>query len=188
MLALVDFNNVNPSVKSESEIRDTLELVGYLIRKTLPVNPKALSSDACEVECRLYDGWVDKTGRYMEKYRLVQRSVSYLAGLESGVRIIPTVVTSLACMPSAQLVGTYKNSAQKMVDQMLAQDAHHYAHGAYHDGICLIANDDDYVPVALATAVRGSMPIRWLRKRTLAENDSHLLGVNVQLLNVIEWA
>jgi hypothetical protein len=74
-----------------------------------------------------------------------------------------------------------------MVDQMLAQDAHHFAGEAYHDGICLIANDDDYIPVALATSVRWGIPMRWLRKRSTSENDVHLNGRSVQLLTVGEW-
>ncbi|MET9484262.1 hypothetical protein [Streptomyces sp. NPDC006638] len=186
-VALIDFNNLNPRAISEPVVLDTLELISSLVRRTFSPSKSTLPRDATEVECRIYDGWIDRAGGYMEKYRIVDSLLENLASLESGVRIIPRIATSLACNPGIKLTGTYKNGGQKMVDQMLAQDAHYYAEQDEYDRILVVANDDDYVPAVMATSIRWGKPIRWIRKRNQTPHDAHFEKMNVELFNYPSW-
>jgi hypothetical protein len=186
-VALIDFSNLNPRASSKPIVFDTLELISSIVRRTFSPSKSTLPRNAIEVECRIYDGWIDRTGGYMEKYRIVNSLLAHLTSLESGVRIIPRIATSLACNPGIKLTGTYKNGGQKMVDQMLAQDAHYYAEQEAYDRILVVANDDDYVPAIMATSIRWGKPIRWIRKRPQSPHDSYFENLNVELFNDPSW-
>ncbi|MEV6212622.1 hypothetical protein [Kitasatospora sp. NPDC051914] len=187
-VALIDFNNLSPQANSQPTVLDTLELISILVRGHFSPGKLTRPRDAIEVECRIYDGWVDRAGGYMEKYRLANSQLGALQSLEDGVRILPRLVTSLACHPGAKLTGTYKNGGQKMVDQMLAQDAHFYSEQDEYDQILIIANDDDYVPAVLAASTRWGKPISWIRKRGSTPHDLHFNLLNVELLSSSSWA
>ncbi|MEU6919385.1 hypothetical protein [Streptomyces olindensis] len=186
-VALIDFNNLDPRANTRPTIQDSLELISSLIRKVFSPGKPTLPRDAIEVECRIYDGWVDRAGGYMEKYRIANSLLNTLRSLEDGVRIIPRLATSLACNPQAKLTGTYKNGGQKMVDQMLAQDAHFYSEQEEYDRILVVANDDDYVPAMMATSIRWGKPIAWIRKRPTTPHDMYFQALNVELINDPSW-
>lgn len=186
-MALVDFNNLNSSASdNEDLILDTFDVLAELIRRV--ILPEAGKQNApYDVECRLYDGWVDVAGGYMSKYRKVTRLLPRLRGLERNIRILPTVAVGLACRPDATLIGTYYKRGQKMVDQMLAQDAIHYAASREYDEILLVADDEDYVPSMLVLGTAGHVPVRWLRKRATGRNDLHFTGLPVTFLHDGIW-
>ncbi|MGW0107466.1 hypothetical protein ACWD0B_19610 [Streptomyces cellulosae] len=186
-VALIDFNNLNPRANTRPTIQDSLELISNLIRKVFSPGKPTLPRDAIEVECRIYDGWVDRAGGYMEKYRIANSLLNSVRSLEDGVRIIPRLATSLACNPQAKLTGTYKNGGQKMVDQMLSQDAHFYSEQEEYDRILVVANDDDYVPAMMATSIRWGKPIAWIRKRPTTPHDIYFRSLDVELINDPSW-
>lgn len=189
-LVLVDLNNVDPTAgNNEVLLRDVLERIDDLTRRALiPRRLPSLPRDAYDVEVRLYDGWIDKTGTTLERYAVCARILlDTLAGLQAGVRIQVTQVTALACAPNATLAGTYIRGGQKMVDQMLAQDLRHFVDLGEHERICLIADDDDYTPPVLAAASVGSVPITWLRARDEGRNDRHLQLRDLVLLADDGW-
>lgn len=185
VVVLVDLFNVGPNVRTDRDYDDLLDLVGDLIRGVV-VEP-ADHGDICDVECRLYGGFVDRRGGPTEQYVRTIRRVRRLQTLESRVRIRPTIVRSLAAHPGAQFHGTYKNGGQKMVDQMLALDAYHFAESDFFDCVGIIANDDDYVPVVVAIGHKFHCPVRWLRKRTTSPNDHHFSPENVTVLEDGMW-
>jgi hypothetical protein len=186
---LVDFHNIDPSAgTSEAMLRDVLELIDDLVRRVLLPKSPSRSRDAYDVELRLYDGWIDKGGNALDRYRRTIRLLpESLEGLKGGVRVHAEAVTSLACSPRATLKGTYVNGGQKMVDQMLAQDLRFFAAGQDFDQICLVANDDDYVPAILATASECATPIVWLRARERGRNDDHLQLAGIHIICDDAW-
>jgi hypothetical protein len=191
MLVLADFNNVGPSAVTDGDavIQDGLERVADLVRRVLAPRTPSRSRDALDVDVRLYDGWLDKNGALLEKSRITTRLLpACLDGLQDGVRISATIVTSLACRPDAILRGTYINREQKMVDQMLAQDLHYFASLDIYGAICVIASDEDYVPALLATASRYQTPITWLRSRELGRNDDYLTAASVTTIYDAAWS
>lgn len=160
-------------------------MLGDLVRRVLV--PPVSVGEVYEVECRLYDGWLDWRGDPTEKHHRARRLLPRLLGVEQRVRLLPQIATSLACRPDAELTGTYKNRGQKMVDQMLAQDALYLSKLGQYDHLLVIANDDDYVPAMLAIAAEGSIPIRWLRKRRETEYDHHYSGLPIIFLTDGAW-
>lgn len=188
-LVLVDLNNVDPTAKTEPTVRDVLDLLSVLIRGVLFPPGRRSSRTALDVECRLYDGWIDRVGTKMEKYRLVDNlRPESLEGLASGIRVNVTLVTSLAAMPGAELRGTYINRGQKMVDQMLAQDLAFYCRDNTYGNISLIASDADYTPVALSVPAERRPSFTWLRARAEGLNDDHLLGAMISPIFDGRWA
>jgi hypothetical protein len=187
-MALVDFNNLSPAASDNEEfILDAFDILADLIRRV--VLPEACEQQApYDVECRLYDGWIDVKGGYMSKYRKTVRLLPRLLGLERNVRILPTVAVGLACRPRATLVGTYYKGGQKMVDQMLAQDAIHYAASREYDEIIVVGDDEDYVPSMIALGTAGHAPVRWLRKRTAGRNDLHFADLPITFLHDGIWS
>ncbi|MEU0937235.1 hypothetical protein [Embleya sp. NPDC005971] len=187
-VALIDFHNLDPRATTRPTIQDGLELAAELVREIFSPGMGTLPRNAVEVECRIYDGWLNRAGGYMEKYRITSSLLDTVLSLEKGVRILPRLATSLACSPGSMLTGTYKNKGQKMVDQMLAQDAHYYSEQEDYDRILVIANDDDYVPAMIAAATRWGKPIVWLRKRSSTPHDAHFAALNVDLLTAPSWS
>jgi hypothetical protein len=185
-VVLVDLFNVGPSARTRTDYEELVLLVGNLIRDTLlkPVPEGAI----IDVDCRLYGGFSDVRGNPTEQFVQTQRVINRLRSLERRVRIRPQLVRALAPMPGAIFVGTYKNGGQKMVDQMLAIDAYHYAELGQDYEIGLIANDDDYVPMMLTIAGKFKCGIRWLRKRPIGTNDHLFRNLNISMLRNECWA
>ena len=169
MLALIDFASVCTGPRSDAGVRDALDLVAELISEM--VSRFGSGHDVHEVQCRLYGGWRDVTGKPTEHLVWVIRHLGRLRGLRGRMRIVPTVAEALACAPRKQLRATYRNRGQKMVDGMLAMDAHRYARFAEHSRIIVVSDDDDFVPVVLAITVETDASVVWLRQRTAALND-----------------
>ncbi len=184
-IVLVDLFNVGPNVKTDRDYEDLLVFVGDLIRTVVVEQPPA--NAVCDVQCRLYGGFMDRLGTPTEHYVRTNRKIRMLRSLERRVRIRPTIARSLAEHPNAHLQGTYKNGGQKMVDQMLALDAYHFAERQEFDCISLIANDDDYVPIVMTIGHKFSRPVRWLRKRATGSNDHHFSKSNVAVLDDGMW-
>ncbi|MFE0591514.1 hypothetical protein [Micromonospora echinospora] len=183
-IALVDVFNVGPWARTDRDYEDLVELIGELVRRALPDKRESAIS---EVECRLYGGFTNRVGDPTEQMTRLRRQLRKLGGLKEGVRILPSIAQSLACLPFATLAGTYKNGGQKMVDQMLAQDALFFARLKRHDVAIVIADDDDYLPAMLTVGAQTGMPLRWLRRRPSAINDVHLARMDVKLLADGAW-
>jgi hypothetical protein len=184
-VALVDLLNVNPAAKTDHDYEDLMDLVGDLIRRTLA--PDTPTGQVHEVDCRLYAGFTDRHGGATEQYTRTLRQLRRLTGLQDRVRIVPRIARALACFPYTNLRGTYKNGAQKMVDQMLGHDALFYARLGTYDSMLIIANDDDYVPALLTVATQTRKAVKWLRKRSVAENDRLFSGLPLVFLNDGAW-
>ncbi|MET8655005.1 hypothetical protein [Nocardia aurea] len=184
-VVLVDLFNVGPSVRTDRDYEDLLSLVGDLIRDVIVESGS--NNDIHDVECRLYGGFVDRKGGPTEQYTRTLRKLRRLRTLERRVRIRPSIARSLAAYPGVHLYGTYKNGGQKMVDQMLALDAYHFAESENFDCVSIIANDDDYIPVIVTVGKRFNCPVRWLRKRSSGYNDHHFSETNVTVLENGMW-
>lgn len=182
---LVDLFNVGPGAKTDRDYEDLMTLVGDLIRGSLVNRTK--SSEVHDIDCRLYGGFTSIRGTPTEQYSRTLKKIRLLRTLEDRVRIKPHIAKALALVPQAMLIGTYKNGGQKMVDQMLALDACHFAESAVYDRVCIIANDDDYVPAVLTMSRKYQCPISWLRKRATAENDQWFGGTTVSMLYDGAW-
>lgn len=185
-VALVDLFNVGPGARTDHDYEDLMNHVGDLVRRVLV--PPVPVGHVHDVDCRLYGGFMDRTGAVTEQFVRTQRQLRTLTGIQERIRIRPQLVRSLACLSMRPLIGTYKNRGQNMVDQMLGQDLLYYAYGVDYDYILLIANDDDYVPTVLTAAVQTRRPIRWLRRRPSSENDPLLLEFGVTFLMDGTWA
>lgn len=159
--------------------------VGELIRGVLV--PNVPQNEIHDVDCRLYGGFSDRRGGPTEQYSRTLRKLKYLTSLDRRVRIRPHIARSLAPWPNFLFNGTYKNSKQKMVDHMLALDAVYFAESGDYDCLCVIANDDDYVPAIFSVGNRDNLPVRWLRKRITAENDHLFDGLKVTMLSDRGW-
>lgn len=185
-VALVDLFNVTPSVRTRRDYEDLADLLADLIQRVLV--PSHIPGVVHEVECRLYGGFTDRNGGSTEQFSQTQRQLSRLSGRRNGVRIVPHIARSLAFYPGANLRGTYKNQGQKMVDGMLSHDAYYFAKMQFYDYISIISDDDDFVPAALAIAVDTDIPVRWLRRRPLAENDRLFAQKNISFLYDRVWS
>lgn len=181
----MDLFNVGPGAKTDRDYEELMTLVGDLIRGSL-VKPTD-GDDIHDIDCRLYGGFTNIRGASTEQYSRTLKKIRFLRTLENRVRIRPYIIKALALVPQAMLIGTYKNGGQKMVDQMLALDACHFAESGTYDQICIIANDDDYVPAILTMSKKYQCPVNWLRKRSTAENDRWFGGTNVSMLQDGAW-
>lgn len=182
-LVLADLSALAPRVRTAKDVIDALELARDLIERTLV--PPRTGRDVVDVDFRIYGGFFASDGTATPHYSFLRRHVSTVQGLRAGVRLMPTPAVALACRPSARIIGTYRDGKQRMVDQMLAQDAHFLA--SRYDLIGVIADDEDYFPAILALAVETAVPIRWLRQRSTGRNDAHLQGTRVVTLQDQAW-
>ncbi|MEU2662678.1 hypothetical protein [Micromonospora sp. NPDC007220] len=184
VIALVDVFNVDPGVRTDRDYEELVDLVGQLLQVSL----RAPRRDGIvDVDCRLYGGFTDRIGNPTEQFNRLRKQLRRLQGLREGMRVRPSIARSLACQPSAILVGTYKNGGQKMVDQMLAQDALHFARIGGHDTVVVVADDDDYLPAMLTLATQTRTPLRWLRRRSTTANDPHFSNLSVTFLVDGSW-
>jgi hypothetical protein len=184
--ALIDFASICPRARSDADDVDALELVGELIREVVVGQFPYDRARVREIQCRLYGGWWGRTGIPTEQRAWVLRNLRQLRTLRYGIRTVPTIVDAMLCAPDAVLWGTYKNKQQKMVDQMLAQDAALLV--AQEDvSLILVSDDDDFTPVLLALAQRTTMCMHWLRQRDAGDNDRHFLGSSVSMTKSEAW-
>lgn len=183
-MALVDLFNVGPTARTDHDYEDLMDLVGDLIREGLP---RPAPGQVNEVDCRLYGGFFNKQGDPTEQHVRALRAVTRLTGIQQATRIRAQLATSLAYLPATILRATYKNGGQKMVDQMLANDAVHFSGSGDFSPILIIADDDDYVPSVAAIGRQKKMPIIWMRRRAVSYNDTLLRALNVTLTTSGRW-
>ena len=110
-------------------------------------------------------------GNPTRHYQWLLPRLDHLRGLYGRVRLTPHIADSLLSSPSSQFIATYKDARQKMVDQMIAEDAHFVASTGLHRSIMLMTDDDDFVPTVFAINSRHHIRVVWLRQRDSAEND-----------------
>lgn len=185
VIAFVDLFNVSSSPRTNLDYEDALLFVGDLIRDS--VAAAAPTQETAHVTCRLYGGFVDVNGGPTAQYSGVLRKLRVLRGLESGVRIVPEVARTLRCRPLSVLLGTYKNGHQKMVDQMMAQDAYDAASDGEYGALLMISDDEDFVPCVITIASRTVTPVWWLRRRAETRHDAHFREDRVTLLTDRRW-
>lgn len=183
VLALVDLNSFAPRVISEGDVVDALDVVRDLIERV--VVPPRDTHQVVDVDLRIYGGFFAHDGTSTGQYHFLIRTIRHIQGLRNGVRIRATISVALACRPSARIIGTYRGGRQRMVDQMLAQDARYL--GPRYDVLGLLADDEDYFPMVLAATIENGIRIRWLRQRVAGRNDAHLAGTTVQTLQDAAW-
>lgn len=178
VISLVDYDNV--CIQRNTTPADVvLNLSEILNNLRHALDAHAFQAD--ELSVRLYGGWIDEKGRYTRVAEWILAELPNQRGLRNGVRMLPRLVTSLAPGPVVSLVGTYridsKRPRQKMVDSMLVVDALHFAE-AEGQALIMASDDDDFVPVALATSTDapGSITLLWLRLRNPGD------GINDGLL------
>jgi len=182
-IALVDLASVCPSGNEQSHV-DALDLIGVLVRGAC--GRKAEYPGIHEVECRVYGGFRDITGKPTERRAWLARNLAILRGLRDGVRIIPGIADSIVCASDVVLKGTYANGRQTMVDAMIAEDAESFARSGEHSSILLVSDDEDFVPVVLSISRTTNAVIRWVRQRPNGRNDD-ALGESTILLTDARW-
>jgi uncharacterized LabA/DUF88 family protein len=183
---LIDFASVVPSPKSAADTADALELTNAIVRRV--VRDRIHAGDAIhETRCRLYGGWFDINGSPLQQHGWLLAGLRGFGGLDKGVRIVGEVADTLACHPSARLVGTYKNQGQKMVDAMMSLDALFFARSGNHRSLLIVSDDDDFVPVTIAVTRETSTTVCWLRQREQSHNDHQLSSEAVELLTDTRW-
>lgn len=183
VLTLVDLSSIAPRVRTAEDLIDGLLLVRDLVDRV--VVPPRQMREVVDVDVRIYGGFFAHNGTATEQYAFLLRNIARLQGLSNGVRIRPTSVAALACRPAARIIGTYRDGRQRMVDQMLAQDARFL--GPRYDLVGLLADDEDYFPMVLALATEYTVPVRWVRQRPEGRNDAHLTGTRVSTLKDAAW-
>ena len=183
-VALVDFASVCTSAKVDSVVRDSLDLLGVLIREV--VKSRLSAGTTHEVDVRLYGGWRDISGQPTEQRVWITRHLNRLRSIQDRVRLVPTVVDSILSAPRFELHGTYKNRGQKMVDVMIVEDAHSVAQmpGTI---LMLVSDDDDFVPAMLALTMTTPLVVLWLRQRVAAENDKYFRQGSIEMLVSPSW-
>lgn len=185
-LALVDYDNVR--LQKERTAAD-VEYNATRLIETLVGAIRSEMPDVVEVAVRMYGGWVCEAGTFSRNGEWLLAILPNLRGLRFGLRVLPTLVTSPACLPQEMLVGTVRLRSlpyrQKMVDVLLAVDAMHFAEegGAR---VLIVSDDDDLVPCALAVAARAETQLLLLRRRPCGDglNDEALQrnGARIELL------
>lgn len=185
MHVLVDYDNVKSrrernQLDVQTNLQSLVEEVQQVVSSVLP--------GVKEIRLRLYGGWRDERGSPSRNATWLASVIGQVRGRRNGVRILPTIVVSLLCRPSRDLLGTVRYSArlarQKMVDAMLSVDVVHLADGANH--VVIVSDDDDLVPGCMAAACRASQPTHLLRRRRggTGLNDEALIDCGV-LISVL---
>jgi hypothetical protein len=182
-LVLADLSSLAPKVDTPYDVVDGLALIRELVERTL-IPPRGVR-EIVDVELRIYGGFFAVDGSATQHLSFLRRAIPLVEGLRNGVRLRPTAAVSLACRPGARIVGTYRGGRQRMVDQMLAQDARFSC--SRYDLLGIIADDEDYFPAILALSTETPVPIRWLRQRPTGRNDAHLEGTKVTTLQDSAW-
>ena len=185
-VCLVDYDNVrNVRERTMADVDLNLDI---LVERLVAIS-KTMATTINELLLRLYGGWVDEYGRLTKNAEWILALLSQQRGRRSGVRIKPTLITSLAASPADRLVGTFRSLVtpprQKMVDGILTLDAVYFAEqGDWL--VFIVSDDDDLVPAALAASGRlviSERSICLVRKRLPGEglNDSLLVRCEVAL-------
>lgn len=182
MLALLDVSSLAPRIRTDLDAVEALNLARTLLRRALPRNTP---STIIDTDLRIYGGFFAHDGSQTDHYTFLRKALPRVQGLSDGLRVRPNLAGSLACRPSARIIGTYRDGRQRMVDQMLSQDARYLA--PRYDALTIIADDEDYFPAVLALATEHRGPISWIRQRALGRNDQHLQGTTVTTAFYPEW-
>jgi len=191
--ALVDFSNINPRAESEADVRDSFERIQdicFEVSQQCSINQLNVE-DIPEFDVLLYDGWINKSGAKTPKTLLVGKLLDELRGTSRGIRIRPTLVTTLRFLPQTILNGTYRRDnngkpSQKMVDQMLVHDLHQIVIEEDDCNAIVISNDEDFVPGLVFASVDREC-VYWVTSRDSVCNDLLLGSTKLKILRVQEW-
>jgi hypothetical protein len=179
----MDLSSFAPRIRVEADVEDALHLVRDLLERV--VVPERHGRGVAEVDLRVYGGFFAHDGTSTAPYSFLIRRMKAVEGLSNGMRIRVSPAVSLACKSSARIIGTYRDGRQRMVDQMLAQDALYLA--SNYDVLGILADDEDYFPAILALSTLSKVPVRWLRQRPTGRNDAHLSTSRVLTLTDSAW-
>ncbi len=182
--ALVDFNNLCDSMRTESQVQDGLELAAQLLDEIVGLDHEGPPED---VEVRFYGGWRSRSGVTTEHGAWMLRNLRRVRGLRTAIRLIPQIALGPVWDGSVELVGLYKGKEQKMVDTLMAVDAIHLAGRPDVAQLILVTDDDDLVPAGLAIADHTSAQLTWLRPREVALNDFVFSKRSVQFKCLTGW-
>ncbi len=129
------------------------------------------------MDVRLYGGWVTVSNAHSKVATWALQSIANLRGLYGGYRILPSCAFTLAEVPNVPLIGTLRQSGQKMVDTMICLDILHYA--ASDASVIVMSDDDDIIPALLVAASRNPRDLRLVRRRAagVGKND-HCLSAS----------
>jgi uncharacterized LabA/DUF88 family protein len=190
LVALIDYHNVRVRGSEESaydcitNLAEIVRQVCALVRLHFP--------EAREVSLRLYGGWVDETGTQTHCATWIEQALSDIRGLVDGIRILPELVVSSACLPHVKLRGTIRletgRRRQKMVDELMTLDALVLCQYG-HRSVLICSGDDDLVPAALGARVLGSAKtcLARLGSSKPRPNDEILAGHGVTLAFLPGW-
>ncbi len=186
--ALVDYDNVK-QLRRERNREDVsvnlFEILEAVTRCAVAVN--VARND--RLLLRLYGGWIDMASRETLLATWIKSEIPRLRTRRYGIRVAPSLVTSLSIRPGSNLVGTYRSAdepAQKMVDAMLSADAFHFLQ--LGDTVLLVvSDDDDFVPMLVAgSSMRDPRHCLFLVRRSkqpgAAPNDGLLSTCGLRIL------
>ena len=184
-LALVDYDNLCPSIRSEHEVEiRTAELLDLLARASQAAFPGLR-----ELDVRLYGGWIDEQGVHSPSALWLLPLLPVLRGRRQGLLLRPTLAMTMLQFSDIELRGTVRLQAkprrQKMVDGMLGCDAV-FAATLGQSRVGIASDDDDLLPAALSAHAAAPAGAAWMRRRAAGEglNDRALsdCGVRIQCL------
>lgn len=178
---LVDFSNVQPSLKTQLDVQLALEECVHALIKAV----KLFSPTPTELRLRLYGGWLlpDDTDSHVAQWLLAEMAA--IRGRREGVRILPSYATAMAEFPNVRLVGTLRKIggkyAQKMVDSMLGLDLIYLV--STSDPAILLSDDDDLMPAVLKAASLEPSGLVLIRRRAAGSgmNDHCLTHSNYKV-------
>ncbi len=184
-LALVDYDNLCPRIRSEHEVEirtaELLDLIACASQAAFP--------GLRELDVRLYGGWIDEQGVHSPSALWLLPLLPALRGRRQGLILRPTLAMAMLQFSDIELRGTIRLQAkprrQKMVDAMLGCDAI-FAATLGQSRVGIVSDDDDLLPAALSVHAADPAGAAWMRRRAAGEglNDRALsdCGVRIQSL------
>jgi len=190
VLALVDYDNVKP--QNELALDDVLDNANAILDALVGAIKER--HDTADVTVRLYGGWINELGQFTPLADWLLRGMPQLDRRRKGIRVFPSLATSIRCQPATTLVGTLRPASrgraqkngktQKMVDTMLAMDVAHHDSEAPRD-LLVASDDDDLVPALLSASPRvGSLSVLRFRSPGIGLNDNHCSSLGVRFLRL----
>ncbi|MEV7186002.1 hypothetical protein [Kitasatospora sp. NPDC093102] len=194
-VAIVDFSNLCPGPRSDTDMYNGLDAVDRVVREAL----KAHWPHITDLQLRLYGGWIARNGRSTRHWEWALVHLAAFRTRRDGLRVEPELADSSAWRLGTRILGTFRaayeadasepnRAAQKMVDGLMVADSLRYS--LEGKPTILVSDDDDVLPGLLAAADRSTRTMMWIRKRPLGGscNDEWLkLHPNITICHASGW-
>lgn len=171
-VALVDYDNV------KREFEDKISDVSINLSIMIPNLTHKIGSMVPEVEeirFRLYGGWSYRDGQSTIQCAWLLSEISKFSRRYGKIRANCSLARELIARSDLELVGTYRDKGQKMVDGMLTSDLI-YLSNKRDSSVVVVSDDDDFVPGVITSSCARSkkdpiIVLRPARKSNTPLND-----------------